>query len=96
MHLGETAGAQAPCAEHLRAGASLPSHDPNGNLTERTDNLAGMTETFHNDFLNRLDTWSLTNAHSAVTTTTFGYDDLGNLSTRTVAPAGGASPRATY
>ena len=34
---------------------SYPSHDANGNLTERQDALTGTTETFHNDFLNRLD-----------------------------------------
>ena len=60
---------------------SYPSYDANGNVTARYDGLTGTTETFTNDFLNRLQTWKF-NSASATTLTTFGYDDLGNLSGR--------------
>jgi len=77
---------------------SYSNHDANGNLTERDDGLTGTTETFHNDFLNRLDTWSFTSSSPFATTTTtsFGYDDLGNLQTRNSTTSVGASNDVTY
>ncbi len=74
---------------------AYPSHDANGNVTERDDKLAGTTETYHNDFLNRLDTWSFTGT-AGETITSFGYDDLGNLRTRTADTLGVVTRLTTF
>ncbi len=74
----------------------------NGSLNSRSDSLLGTTETFGNDPNDRLQTWVWSGA-GITRTTTFGYDDLTNLHTRTVAEDatlnvtygyGGAGPHA--
>jgi RHS repeat-associated protein len=65
-------------------------YDTAGNMHERDDAVAGTKETFHNDFLNRLDTWSYVTS-AGTTTTTLGYTDLGAILSRTTSGASGST-----
>jgi YD repeat-containing protein len=69
------------------------AYDAVGNLAERNDAVAGLTETFTYDALNRLTQASLSGASNA--TLGFAYDALGNLTYKsdvgnTTYPASGA------
>ncbi|RKG83990.1 hypothetical protein D7W82_23580 [Corallococcus sp. CA049B] len=58
-----------------------------GNLQLRNDLLANVQESFSYDALNRLTAWNVKTACNA-STTSFDYDDIGNLLLRTVAQQG--------
>jgi RHS repeat-associated protein len=54
------------------------TYHPDGNLKTRDEPLLGRFEVFSYDALDRLSEWTLT-ASNAETTTTYDYDELGNL-----------------
>ncbi|RKH68732.1 RHS repeat-associated core domain-containing protein [Corallococcus aberystwythensis] len=58
-----------------------------GQLSLRNDLLANVQESFSYDALNRLTTWNVKTACNT-STTSFGYDDIGNLLLRTVSQQG--------
>jgi len=64
--------------------------DPLGNLTQRQDNNAGLTEDFFPDVLNRLDHSTLSAKGTVSTNLQMHYDALGNISSRSDV-AGGAN-----
>jgi len=68
-------------------------YESNGNLRHRNDLLLNSTEEFSYDFLDRLTTWDISQ-HSGKTTTNYGYNDVGNLMSRTV--TGGSQSSETY
>jgi RHS repeat-associated protein len=73
-------------------------YDATGNVNERDDYLALTTERFHNDFLDRLDTWTYGPYGSRTpTSAVFTYTDLGNIDTRTTtSPSGGTTALAYH
>ncbi|NOK35728.1 hypothetical protein HMI49_21245 [Corallococcus exercitus] len=60
---------------------------PRGQLQLRNDLLANVQESFSYDALNRLTTWNVKTACNT-STTSFDYDDIGNLLLRTVVQQG--------
>ena len=81
----------------IRTGGTTPVqalsyfHDASGNVDGRRDALAETTETFQNDFLNRLTNWSYTSSSGATNTTALSYNDLGDLQVRTSTGTGGTT-----
>ncbi len=58
-------------------------YDPGGRLIHRDDSAVGSSEDFSYDPLNRLTAWNVTQNSSTVTTS-YSYNDIGNLLSRTV------------
>jgi RHS repeat-associated protein len=72
-------------------------YDEDGNLKGRTDASLGTTETFHHDFLDRIDTWTFASSTGtgAGWTTAYNIDDFGNIRSRTMTGPG-APPAQNY
>jgi RHS repeat-associated protein len=58
-------------------------YDPGGRLIHRDDSAAGASEDFIYDPLNRLTAWNVTQ-NGATVSTSYSYNDIGNLLSRTV------------
>ncbi len=71
------------------------AYHANGNLRSRHDVLAKVTEDFQYDGLDRLTHWTV-QARCDRTTTTYGYDDLGNISSKQVVRNGATTERLFY
>jgi RHS repeat-associated protein len=70
-------------------------YESNGNLHQRNDHLSYAMEEFSYDFLNRLTEWDISQ-HIGKTTTNYGYNDMGNLMSRTVTGSSKSSEIYTY
>ncbi|NTX51806.1 RHS repeat-associated core domain-containing protein [Myxococcus sp. CA039A] len=70
-------------------------YESNGNLRTRHDRIAKTSESFAYDALDRITRWSVTqNCNTSILS--YGYDDLGNLTSRTVAQGTGVGGTYTY
>jgi RHS repeat-associated protein len=71
-----------------------------GSLQTRRDEVNGVFEAFDHDSLNRLKTWQAANSSGVLTpnkwSVTYGYDELGNMKTRTASAENQTSQAATY
>lgn len=60
------------------------SYTPSGDLRERADtSWLGTDQNFYYDFADRLSKWTVDQEYHSRATETYGYDDLGNLKSRT-------------
>jgi RHS repeat-associated protein len=89
--LGRAASIQTG-AERQPARQSLAyDYDASGNLHHRIDAVAGTTEEFSYDTLDRLTGWDVRASSAAIQTLQYEYDHLGNIETRTVLRGPGTS-----
>lgn len=73
-----------------RVQALAYDYESGGNLTKRYDLVARTSESFSYDTLDRLTQWSVTQ-NCTTSIQGYGYDDLGNLTSRTVVQGAGVS-----
>jgi len=70
-------------------------YESNGNLHRRDDHLLNTMEEFSYDFLDRVTEWDISQLNGK-TTTNYGYNDVGNLMSRTVTGSSKSSETYTY